>query len=102
VRAGLVPLLKEIREKGTPPDSSVLSGTFDRTAQSTLADEVAKDLGFDLERGRLDVSVHPFTGGVCPLPPGSLTSNMSTFPLFSPSVTSKRRIFLPLFYLQSH
>lgn len=28
--------------------------------------QVALDLGFDMERGRLDVSVHPFTGGSHP------------------------------------
>eukprot|EP00884_Botryococcus_braunii_P012398 jgi/Botrbrau1/21159/Bobra.0061s0052.1 len=66
VRGGLVPLLKEIREKGTPPDSSALNGTFDKAQQALLADQVAKDLGFDLDKGRLDVSVHPFTGGAGP------------------------------------
>ncbi len=62
-----MPLLKEIREKGTPPDASVLSGKFDKKEQAALAEEIAKDLGFDLTKGRLDVSVHPFTGGdFCP------------------------------------
>ena len=28
--------------------------------------QVALDLGFNLEHGRLDVSVHPFTGGTHP------------------------------------
>lgn len=28
--------------------------------------QVALDLGFNLENGRLDVSVHPFTGGTHP------------------------------------
>lgn len=28
--------------------------------------QVALDIGFDLDHGRLDVSVHPFTGGTHP------------------------------------
>ena len=33
LRDGLVPLLKDIRERGTPVDASVLAGRFDTTAQ---------------------------------------------------------------------
>lgn len=32
--------------------------------QAALCLEVAKDIGFDMDRGRFDISVHPFTGGV--------------------------------------
>ena len=58
-----MPLLQQIREKGTPPDTSVLQGTFDTKAQADLCNSIAEELGFDLHKGRLDVSVHPFTGG---------------------------------------
>lgn len=63
MRDGLRPLLAAIREKGTPPDTSVLEGTFDTDAQASLCNSIAKELGFNLDCGRLDVSVHPFTGG---------------------------------------
>lgn len=63
VRKGLVPLIQEIKQKGTKPDSSLLAGSFDTTAQAALCNAIAVDLGFSLEQGRLDVSVHPFTGG---------------------------------------
>jgi Zn-dependent M32 family carboxypeptidase len=63
VKEGLVPLLKKIRGHGTPPDTSVLQGTFDSKSQADLCNSIAKELGFDLNKGRLDVSVHPFTGG---------------------------------------
>lgn len=63
VREGLMPLIRAVRERGTPPDTSVLAGTFDTAAQADLCNTIAKELGFDLEKGRLDVSVHPFTGG---------------------------------------
>jgi len=31
--------------------------------QADLCNKIAQELGFNLENGRLDVSVHPFTGG---------------------------------------
>ena len=67
VRAGLVPLIQMIKSKGTPPDDSLLKGAeFDIKEQANLARQIALDLGFDISKGRLDVSVHPFTGGAGP------------------------------------
>lgn len=63
MRKGLLPLIKAVHERGTPPDTSMLAGTFDTAKQADLCNTIAKELGFDLEKGRLDVSVHPFTGG---------------------------------------
>lgn len=34
--------------------------------QAELCNSIAKDIGFDTTNGRLDVSVHPFTGGSHP------------------------------------
>ena len=33
LKAGLVPFIAELREKGTPPDASVLLGQFDSKVQ---------------------------------------------------------------------
>ena len=66
VRDGLVPLLAAVKSRGTPPDAAWLSGAFDVDAQAALCREIAVQMGFDLECGRLDVSVHPFTGGAGP------------------------------------
>ena len=66
VKEGLTPFLAELRERGTPPDASWLQGEFDADRQAALCRELAVALGFDLDKGRLDVSVHPFTG-VCVL-----------------------------------
>ncbi|KAK9833280.1 hypothetical protein WJX81_002396 [Elliptochloris bilobata] len=63
LRDGLVPLLRDIRERGTPPDAGVLAGRFDTRVQAALCEKIAVELGFNLDCGRLDVSVHPFTGG---------------------------------------
>ena len=59
---GLVPLIAKLRE-GAAPDTTVIAGEFDTTVQSELCNDIVKQLGFELKRGRLDVSVHPFTGG---------------------------------------
>lgn len=41
-----------------------ISGRFAPSKQRQLATELVKSLGFSFERGRLDVSEHPFTSGV--------------------------------------
>ena len=59
VKAGVVPLRKEILEKGKKIPSSSFGGgrtSFDPKVQAKLCEEIALDLGFDLEKGRLDVS----------------------------------------------
>ena len=70
VKAGVIPLRREILEKGKKISSTPSFGggrtSFDPEVQARLCREVALDLGFDLDKGRLDVSVHPFTGGTCP------------------------------------
>lgn len=39
---------------------------FDVDKQKEMCAEIARLIGFDFDRGRLDVSVHPFTGGSHP------------------------------------
>lgn len=67
LRAGLVPLARRIdakvaaaRARGELPVQ--LKG-FDVAAQRELVRMVTGKLGFDYERGRLDVSLHPFCEG---------------------------------------
>lgn len=66
VKEGLIPFLNEIKENGTPPDKTWLEADYDMDVQAKLCSSIAEDLGFDMQRGRLDVSVHPFTGGAHP------------------------------------
>ncbi len=42
----------------------VLAGPFSKAAQEALGRRLMKVIGFDFEHGRLDVSLHPFCGGV--------------------------------------
>lgn len=66
VKEGLVPLLAELKLKGTAPNSDWLLGDYGVEEQARMCREIAIDLGFDTDKGRLDVSVHPFTGGSHP------------------------------------
>jgi carboxypeptidase Taq len=63
LRDAIVPLLDEIRaaEPDLPPDP--FEGTYPEAEQRDLAEDVLDLLGYDRERGRLDVSAHPFTSG---------------------------------------
>jgi carboxypeptidase Taq len=60
LRERLVPLVRTIASQ-KPPDDSPLHGNFPEEAQIAFGLEAAKRFGYDVERGRLDKSPHPFT-----------------------------------------
>jgi carboxypeptidase Taq len=67
VKAAVVPLLAKIKAKGPSfIADDCIKGSYDISTQSEMCKSVALDIGFSLETGRLDVSVHPFTGGAHP------------------------------------
>jgi len=58
------PRLVALREHAlSGPEGPALSGRFDEAAQMALSRELAKRFGYDLERGRIDKAVHPFSSG---------------------------------------
>lgn len=59
LRDELVLLLRAIQEKPSP-DDSCLKGCFSEEAQLKFALELVRAMGYDLERGRQDLSPHPF------------------------------------------
>lgn len=59
----LRPLIEAVGELPTRND---YDAHFDKSGQLALHHEVANALGFDMNSGRLDESVHPFTCGLCP------------------------------------
>lgn len=59
LRAGLVPLIQKIREQQV--DDSFLFLTYPKEDQLRFSADVAKDMGYDFNRGRLDLTHHPFT-----------------------------------------
>ncbi len=66
LQAFTVPLVRHIAGARNKPDQRPLLGSFDIEAQRAFAQEVVTAMGIDLERGRLDLSAHPFCGGVGP------------------------------------
>ncbi|NJN92856.1 MAG: carboxypeptidase M32 [Anaerolineales bacterium] len=61
LKAELVPLVQAIAAQAGQVDDSILKQEFDETAQWDFGMIPLKAIGFNLERGRQDKSVHPFT-----------------------------------------
>ncbi|MBN1119448.1 MAG: carboxypeptidase M32 [Anaerolineae bacterium] len=59
----LVKLVAAIGENLDAVDDGPVRGEFTDESQMAFGRIIAKDLGFDFERGRLDLSAHPFTTG---------------------------------------
>jgi carboxypeptidase Taq len=59
LREGLVPIVRAIAEQPSI-DDDCLHGVFDEPAQLDFGLSVAKRIGYDLDRGRLDKTHHPF------------------------------------------
>ena len=62
LREELVPLIDAVGES----DADIprpFEGTYDTDTQETLCRDVLDDLGYDWDRGRLDVAPHPFSSG---------------------------------------
>jgi carboxypeptidase Taq len=57
-------LIQEVIDLQTKKPPLSIAGKFSKSKQKQLSLEVMKALGFPFERGRLDESEHPFTGGV--------------------------------------
>ncbi|CAI2718274.1 carboxypeptidase M32 [Nitrospina watsonii] len=63
LKAELVPLIAAIKDSDYKPDTSFLQGHFPLAEQKALGQHVIRDMGFNFDNGRVDVSVHPFCGG---------------------------------------
>jgi carboxypeptidase Taq len=64
MRGWLVSLLGTVVEHQARETCTSPVGPFPVAAQRELALKVMQQLGFDFRRGRLDISTHPFCGGV--------------------------------------
>jgi carboxypeptidase Taq len=64
VKTWLPDLIKRVREKQAKETVVAAKGPFPIAAQKALCERVMKLLQFDFSGGRLDVSTHPFSGGV--------------------------------------
>lgn len=66
LRDELVPLVRAIAESPVEPDVSIVKRPYPTDVQRTLGLEAAAAIGFDFDRGRLDVAAHPFCSGIGP------------------------------------
>jgi carboxypeptidase Taq len=66
LRSELVPLVKAIAEAKRRPEASILQRPFPVALQEQFGKQAAEAIGFDFQRGRLDVTHHPFCSGLGP------------------------------------
>ncbi|MBK1616201.1 carboxypeptidase M32 [Rubrivivax gelatinosus] len=64
LRQWLPGLIRQVVERQSRETVLVPQGPFAREAQRRLCEDMMRELGFDFDAGRLDVSTHPFCGGV--------------------------------------
>jgi carboxypeptidase Taq len=63
LRDGLKPLIKAIVNSPKQPDYSLIERACPKDIQEKLSKELAKVTNYDLNAGRIDETVHPFTTG---------------------------------------
>jgi carboxypeptidase Taq len=61
LKQAIVPLVADIARHADAVDDSVLYRGFDTELQLSYALDVVRRLGYDLDRGRQDISTHPFS-----------------------------------------
>ena len=66
LRAELVPLVQAIMQSGREAPVEILQREYPVAAQEAFGKAAAAAIGFDFERGRLDVTHHPFCSGMGP------------------------------------
>jgi carboxypeptidase Taq len=66
LRERLVPLVAAIADSNRQPDIDLLARHYPLDAQERFARAAAAQVGFEFERGRLDVTAHPFCTGLGP------------------------------------
>ncbi|HLE78521.1 MAG TPA: carboxypeptidase M32 [bacterium] len=63
LREVTVPFVRAIAQRGPVVDAAFLSQDYDEAGQERFGLDVAQAFGYDLRRGRLDRSPHPFASG---------------------------------------
>lgn len=66
LRDAIVPIVQEIKELPEKEDNSFLFHHFPKEKQREFSIAILKQMGYDLEAGRLDETVHPFAIGLSP------------------------------------
>ena len=66
LRSQLAPLVAAIVASGRAPDRSLLARRYPVAAQESFGKQAAAAIGFEFQRGRLDVTHHPFCTNLGP------------------------------------
>ncbi len=66
LRHGLTALLEDVRASASPPNDRLLYQSCDHAQQIKFGTQVLRAMGYDFQRGRLDLSAHPFTTAMHP------------------------------------
>ncbi|MFQ5843903.1 MAG: carboxypeptidase M32 [Planctomycetota bacterium] len=66
LRAAAVGLVRRIRDSGRTPDVGILRRSYPPQRQEAFARRALAAIGFDLDRGRLDTTAHPFCSQIGP------------------------------------
>lgn len=62
----LVPLVASVKDSSNAPDTSILKRSFPVDRQQQLGRQASAAIGFDYQRGRLDITHHPFCTEIGP------------------------------------
>eukprot|EP00026_Physarum_polycephalum_P009944 Phypoly_transcript_10083.p1 GENE.Phypoly_transcript_10083~~Phypoly_transcript_10083.p1 ORF type:complete len:435 (+),score=65.46 Phypoly_transcript_10083:34-1305(+) len=82
IKAELIPFIAKVQQK-PEPKSDFMNHEFDIKTQAKINEQISKEIGFDLERGRIDVSLHPFCVTVGAAADVRITSRYKTTDLSS-------------------
>lgn len=66
LREELVELVGAIADSGKKPDEAILRREYPIGQQEAVGKWAAAQIGFDFDRGRLDITTHPFCSGIGP------------------------------------
>ncbi|WP_404292232.1 carboxypeptidase M32 [Cytobacillus kochii] len=64
LRQSIVPLVKEVAQSQSKPETDFLYATFPKEKQKEFTIQILNQMGYDFEAGRLDDTVHPFATGI--------------------------------------
>lgn len=66
LKTELVPLVEAIANASVKPSAEIVQRHYPEAAQAKFAQQAAAAIGFDFEKGRIDISAHPFCSGFGP------------------------------------
>jgi carboxypeptidase Taq len=66
LRGELAPLVAEIADCGRAAPVEILHRSYPVAVQQRIVQQAATEIGFDFQRGRLDITHHPFCAGLGP------------------------------------